>query len=197
MSTEVRDLEELPPEHTPCRVAIVYGAPTGGGRLATAASWARECASGFAGHDHVEYVDLSTTSVTDPEALAPVLQQFDRATAVVFVSPVYRASFPGVLKCVLDALPVSALEFKPVAIIAMGASMHHYLAVDRHLRDVLGWFGALVAPTSVYLTGSAFGEHGNMDDGSKRDIALLVEGIVGLSRARFVAPEPLAARATK
>jgi FMN reductase len=197
MSTEVRDLEELPPEHTPCHVVIVYGAPTGGGRLATMAKWARECASGFAGHDHVEYVDLSTFSVTDPEALAPVLQQFERASVVVFVSPVYRASFPGVLKCVLDALPVSALEFKPVGIVAMGASQHHYLAVDRHLRDVLGWFGALVAPTSVYATSASFDEHGQMDDSSKADVELLVEGIVGLSRARYVAPEPLAARATK
>ncbi len=29
----------------------------------------------------------------------------------------------------------------------MGGSPHHYLAVDTQLRAVLGWFGALVAPT--------------------------------------------------
>jgi NAD(P)H-dependent FMN reductase len=28
----------------------------------------------------------------------------------------------------------------------MGGSAHHYLAVDTQLRQVLGWFGALVAP---------------------------------------------------
>ena len=76
-------------------------------------------------------------------------------------APVYRASFPGVLKNLLDITPVEALQNKPVGILAMGGSAHHYLAIDTQLRAVLGWFGALVAPTSVYVTGSDFKEEGS------------------------------------
>src|SRR5207245_1045816 len=73
------------------------------------------------------------------------------AAAVLIGAPVYRASFPGVLKNLLDITPVEALQNKPVGIVAMGGSPHHYLAVDSQLRAVLAWFGALIAPTSVYL----------------------------------------------
>src|ERR1700739_4890475 len=78
------------------------------------------------------------------------------AAAVLIAAPVYRASFPGVLKNLLDIVPVEALQGKAVGIVAMGGSAHHYLAVDTQLRQVLGWFGALVAPTGVYLTGADF-----------------------------------------
>ena len=40
----------------------------------------------------------------------------------------------------------------------MGATQHHFLGVDWHLRDVLAWFGALVVPTSVYLVSADFVE---------------------------------------
>ena len=84
------------------------------------------------------------------------------AEAVLIGAPVYRASYPGVLKNLLDTTPVEALQAKPVGIVAMGGSPHHYLGVDWQLREVLTWFGALVAPTSVYITG------GDFKDGSSR-----------------------------
>jgi hypothetical protein len=45
---------------------------------------------------------------------------------------------------------------KPTGIVSMGATLHHFLGADRHLRDVLAFYGALVAPVSVYLTSSDF-----------------------------------------
>jgi NAD(P)H-dependent FMN reductase len=45
---------------------------------------------------------------------------------------------------VLNHTPLEALERKPVAIVAMGASQSHYLGVERSLRDVLAMLtGAL------------------------------------------------------
>ena len=41
----------------------------------------------------------------------------------------------------------------------MGASDHHYLGAERHLRDVLAFFGAIPMPVAVYLNG------GDFDDG--------------------------------
>ena len=63
---------------------------------------------------------------------------FLAAGAVLIGAPVYRASFPGVLKNLLDIAPVEALQNKPVGILAMGGSAHHYLAVDTQLRGGAG-----------------------------------------------------------
>lgn len=80
------------------------------------------------------------------------------ADAVIFATPVYRATLTGALKNAIDLLPVEALMGKPVGVVAMGATLHHYLGTDSHMRDILGWFGALTLPTSVYLASSDFAE---------------------------------------
>ena len=40
----------------------------------------------------------------------------------------------------------------------MGASEHHQLGAERHLRDVLAFFGALVVPTAAYLSARDFSD---------------------------------------
>jgi FMN reductase len=116
-------------------VIAVLGSVTPPGRLHAAISSAAERAG-------AAFADLAV----DP---APALEAHD---AVLLATPVYRGTYSGVLKVLLDATPVRALRNKPVGIAAMGATDHHSLGADWHLRDVLAWFGALVAPTSVYLT---------------------------------------------
>jgi FMN reductase len=116
------------------------------------------------------------------------------ADAVLLASPVYRASFTGALKNLLDHLPVEALAGKPCGIVAMGATHHHYLGVDSHLRDVLAWFGALVAPTGVYLSSADFAG-GEPGDAARRDLEALVATVLRLRGAGGpLGPPPLAAR---
>src|SRR5205823_1525803 len=74
---------------------------------------------------------------------ASIVARVRDADVVILASPVYRGSFTGALKNLLDHLPVDSLCGKPVGIVAMGATDHHYLGVDWHLRDVLAWFGAI------------------------------------------------------
>jgi FMN reductase len=125
-----------------------------------------------------------------------VLDTIGEADVVVLCSPVYRASATGVLKNLLDLLPVEALQDKPVGIVAMGSTAHHYLGVDFHLRDVLAWFGALVAPTSVYLASNDFSEGRASADASQRldqliaTLAALATATKGLS----LEPPPLSAQ---
>jgi FMN reductase len=112
---------------------------------------------------------------------------------------VRRASFPGVLKNLLDIVPVEALQGKPVGIVAMGGSPHHYLAANTQLRQVLAWFGALPAPTCVYLTGGDFQEGRLTAEASRRDLAALTETLIALSRQldpAVLGPPPLAAKFT-
>jgi FMN reductase len=148
-----------------------------------------DCRVAFAdGRPPEEYGDDTASIVTRVRA----------AEAVILASPVYRASFTGALKNVLDHLPIDALAGKPVGIVAMGATAHHYLGVDWHLRDVLAWFGAIVAPTGVYLVSADFVE-GQPSDAAKRELESLVRALIKLreiapAAGEFLGPRPLAAR---
>jgi FMN reductase len=124
-----------------------------------------------------------------------VVAEIVTADMVLLMSPVYRGSFSGSLKNLLDHLPVDTLRGKPCGIIAVGATQHHYLGVDWHLRDVLAWFGALVAPTSAYLTSADFFE-GQPSEAARGELRALVKTVVRMMAIKDVAmgPEPLAAR---
>ncbi|HEY2663527.1 MAG TPA: NADPH-dependent FMN reductase [Candidatus Binataceae bacterium] len=127
-----------------------------------------------------------------------LVRRVEQADAVLICSPVYRGSMTGSLKNLLDLLPIEALRAKPCGIVAMGASNHHYLGVDWHLRDVLAWFGALVAPTSVYLSSADFPQ-GEPSAEAQRELQSLIEALRRLHQIAPAAgeafgPLPLAAR---
>jgi FMN reductase len=127
---------------------------------------------------------------------ARAVSSLDDADAVLLASPVYRGSFTGALKNFLDLTPLETLRGKPVGIVAMGATPHHYLGVDWHLRAVLAWFGALVVPTSVYLDSSYFQDGKLADAGARAALADLVAALLAMvdyPRDRL-GPAPLAAR---
>lgn len=132
---------------------------------------------------------------------ATAIEQLTAAGAVLLATPVYRGSLTGALKNLLDHTPVDALREKPVAIAAMGATAHHYLGAERHLRDVLSFFGALVAPTAVYLTSTDFLD-GQPSESVARALDELIAGLVSLAGALAakppgaLGPAPLAARHT-
>jgi len=115
--------------------------------------------------------------------------------AVLLATPMYRGTYTGALKNLLDLLPVEALRGKAVAIAAMGATDHRRLGADWHLRDVLAWFGALVAPTSAYLTSADF-DAGAPRASAERALDQLLAGLVAMSDAipTELGPPPLAAQ---
>ena len=126
---------------------------------------------------------------------ARIVGAVEAADAVLLASPVYRASFTGALKNLLDLTPLPALRGKPVGIVAMGATSHHYLGVDWQLRAVLAWFGALVVPTSVYLESGHFQDGRLADAGAAAALTDLVRALVAMTgHAREQSgPPPLAA----
>ena len=190
------------------RLLMLVGAATPPGRLAAAIAAAAEAVRGGAEEIKPDVMNLAETPIDtcDGRPLekygAQTRQAVDRiaaAAAVLIAAPVYRASFPGVLKNLLDIVPVEALQGKPVGIVAMGGSAHHYLAVDTQLRQVLGWFGALVAPTGVYLTGADFRDGALTSESARKDLAELAETLLMLLRRlqpALLGPPPLAAKFT-
>jgi FMN reductase len=189
------------------RLLLLVGAATPPGRLAAAIATAADIARG-AGDVAVDILNLAETPVeicdgrpldAYGEATRGAVARIGAAGAALMGVPVYRASFPGVLKNLLDIAPVEALQGKPVGIVAMGGSPHHYLAVDTQLRQVLAWFGALVAPTGVYLTGGDFRDGRLTAEAACKDLAALTETLITLLRRldpAALGPPPLAARFT-
>jgi FMN reductase len=64
------------------------------------------------------------------------------AEALVIATPIYKASYTGVLKTFLDLLPQLALAGKTVLPLATGGTIAHVLAIDYGLRPVLASLGA-------------------------------------------------------
>jgi FMN reductase len=129
---------------------------------------------------------------------AAVVGRLVAADAVVLSTPIYRATYTGVLKNLLDLTPVEGLAGKPCGIIAMGATKHHYLGADWQLRSVLTWFGALVAPNSVYLDSSDFADGAPSADAGA-EVKELLRSMLTLQIAlrdlsHPLGPRPLAAR---
>jgi FMN reductase len=190
------------------RVVGVLGSVTPPGRLSRAISEALGRATGA----EIELVDLGRYRISFADGRPPaaygddtaaVVDAVDAADAVLLATPIYRATFTGALKNLLDQLPVEALQGKPVGIVSMGATQHHYLGADWQLREVLTWFGALVPPTSVYLSSADFGEDGVAATAASALDELLatlvrLAAAIGpgssLSERGALGPRPLAAR---
>jgi len=186
------------------RLLLIVGAATPPGRLAAAVAFA----AGTAKDAAVDILSLAEQPVEIcdgrpldkyNEATRDAVARMINATAVLIAAPVYRATYPGVLKNLLDIAPVESLQGKPVGIVAMGGSPHHYLAVDTQLRQVLAWFGALLAPTSVYLTGGDFRDGQLASESARKDMAAVTETLITLGRRldpAALGPLPLAAKFT-
>jgi len=174
-----------------------------------ATRWLLDAAHAEHPETEVELINLADQKIAFADGRPPEQYQDDTArivasvrsaAGVVFASPVYRGSFTGALKNLLDHLPIESLGGKPVGILAMGATQHHFLGVDWHLRDVLAWFGAIVVPTSAYLVSADFIE-GELSESAKRDLKDLADAVIKLhdvapAAGKFLGPRPLAGRRT-
>jgi FMN reductase len=138
-------------------VACIVGSPSSPSRTAFVATYVSSCIA-RAGHK-VEILvvrDLPAEDLlrarTDSPAIAAAVTALERADGVIVATPIYKASFSGILKVFLDLLPQFALQNKSVLPIATGGGSAHVLAMDYGLRPVLMSLGAAhVAPSFVVL----------------------------------------------
>ena len=191
----------------PIRLQAIVGSVTPPGRLLNATRWLLDNA-----HKAHQGVDVHLVNLADhriafadgrpPEQYgddtAGLVESVRRADSVIIASPVYRGSITGALKNLLDHLPLESLAAKPVGIIAMGATHHHFLGADWHLRDILAWFGAIVVPTSVYLVSADF-VAGELVESARQDLKDLAAGVIKLAAltrepGKYLGPKPLAGR---
>jgi len=78
----------------------------------------------------------------------------EEAEAVIIASPVYKASYTGVLKTYLDLLPQKGLDGKVIAPLFIGGTIAHLLSIDYSLKPVLASMGAKIYVSGVYAVDS-------------------------------------------
>ena len=127
-----------------------------------------------------------------------VVERVIAADMYLIATPVFRASFTGALKNLLDHVPVEGMQGKPCGLMGMGATDHHYLSIDAQLRPVMAWFGAHVVPGMVYLQSRHFQDGQLADPQAVADLQSLARSVVALHHAIeggwLAGPSPLAAR---
>ena len=96
----------------------------------------------------------------DSPKVIDLLQQIENADGLLIATPVYKASFSGALKTLLDLLPERALEGKVVLPLATGGTVAHMLAVDYALKPVLAALKAQEMLHGIFAEDSqiAYGE---------------------------------------
>jgi FMN reductase len=89
-----------------------------------------------------------------PEITAAIAL-IERADALVIATPIYKASYTGVLKIFLDVLPQFAFAGKVVLPLVTGGTIAHVLALDYALRPVLVSLGAQHVVNGLFVLDKA------------------------------------------
>jgi len=146
----------------------------------------------------VERVDLSRLSaeallgrVTDRE-LEEALAWVQSARILVIATPVYRATYSGLLKVFFDLLPHGALAGTIVVPIATGGSSAHQLALDHGLRPLVASLGGVTVATGIYANPDQFPE-GKAEPSLLARVHRAAEEALELASS---APSPLSTLAT-
>ena len=83
------------------------------------------------------------------------LRHIETADLLIVGSPVYKGSYTGLLKHLIDLLEYTALAGVPVGLIATGGSDRHALVVEHHMRPLFGFFSARTLPTGLFILDKA------------------------------------------
>lgn len=85
------------------------------------------------------------------EEIKKANQKVEESEIVIILTPIYKASYTGILKAYLDLLPQKALVGKKIVPVAIGGSIAHLLALEYALKPVLSVLGATEILNSVFL----------------------------------------------
>lgn len=165
-------------------VLAINGSISPGGKTRALAAEAVAQAGG-------EVLDLATL---DAEALLGrkknaafdrAIEQVSVAERLILVTPVYRATYSGVLKAFFDLLPQGALRGSVSLLVATGATPAHYLSLDTGLRTLVASLEGWSAPTVIYAVGADFEADGTPGAALREKISV---GLAELAQLSPIAP---------
>ena len=142
-------------------IVIISGSPTQPSRSFAIASYVKKFL--LTQNHKVEHInvrdlppeDLIYANFKSP-AINHTLAQVDRAQAVIVISPVYKASYTGVLKTFFDLIPEKGLAEKIILPIANGGSIAHLLSLEYAFKPLFSILDSQEILTGVYLVDSQF-----------------------------------------
>lgn len=105
------------------------------------------------------------------------------AKGIIIGSPVYKASYTGLLKTYLDLLPQDAFKEKVVLPIMTGGTYAHLLTIDYALKPLLNQLGATAIQKGVYGVDSELQVNENgleIEEGLKERIDRTIDGFATL-----------------
>lgn len=180
------------------KLTTIYGSPTPPGKLDRGLSFVEK----HVAQQHPNWTTHRLASVNSEGAFEDwdesAVDKILNADAVVIASPVYRGSFPWTLKKLIDILPNAALRSKPVGIFTVAAAPQHFLSAERHIRDVMTWFGALTTPNSFFAVDHSFASD-EVEAEIIEDINHFTEQVIGLAERNAgvqYRPDPLHVKMT-
>lgn len=118
-----------------------------------------------------------------PAEVEEQLRAIENADLLIVASPVYRGSYPGLLKHLFDLVGQNALIDTPVLLAATGGSPLHALVIDHQLRPLFSFFQALTLPIGVYASESDFHDYRVSSDTLHARIRLAAERALPLFAA--------------
>lgn len=125
-------------------------------------------------------------------AIREALDKVAHARAIIIATPIYKASYSGLLKAFLDLLPQDGLIGKAVLPLASGGSLAHFLAIDYALRPVLAALdarhvlgGIFIQDSAITLQGDVVNVDAPTEERIEEGILRLVESLDGQESSRF------------
>ncbi|PYE48273.1 NADPH-dependent FMN reductase [Paenibacillus barcinonensis] len=141
-------------------VVIIAGAPSKRSRLTGLTDYStRTLSKAGISVEVIQVADLPAEDLVkarfDSPAVQDALSIVEAADAVIVATPVYKASYSGVLKLFLDLLPQEGLRGKVALPLVIGGSIAHLLAMDYALKPVLAALGGRHILGGVYAVDQA------------------------------------------
>jgi FMN reductase len=137
-------------------VVAVNGSPSTTSKTHALAAAALELAGGGTLVD-VSALDADALLLRlEHDSVQRALDAIVAADILILASPIYRATYSGLLKVVLDQLPADSLHGTAVVLVATAASPAHFLAIDTGFRALVASLAGWSVPTIVYATGDDF-----------------------------------------
>ncbi|WP_042168860.1 NADPH-dependent FMN reductase [Paenibacillus gorillae] len=141
------------------KVVILSGSPNPGSRLSGITQYVEsQLSEQGISFEHVVVASLPAEDLIhakfDSKPIIEAAAKVEAAEAVIIASPVYKASFTGVLKTFLDLLPQKGLSGKFVTPLFLGGTIAHLLSIDYSLKPVLSSLNAKHFGSGVYAIDS-------------------------------------------
>ncbi len=176
----------------------ISGSLTAGGSTRTVVDAALAAAQEHTPAITTDVIDLRDVTISFCDGRPPedypddtprALERISAADAYIIGTPIYRGSYTGALKNLLDHIPVEAFMGKVAGLVGNAYTDHHYLSIDQELRPVLAWFNMHIVPGSVYVRADQM-QGGEITDARVRDhLRQLGEAVIRLCHSLKDSPQ--------